>query len=453
MKPDPESALWGQLILIVILTLVNAFFAAAEIAVVSLNRTQTEAQAKEGNKKAQRLMKILGNSSHFLATIQVAITFAGFLSSASAATTLAGYLEPLFGNASWGHEAAVVIITLILSYFSLVFGELYPKQVALQKTEAVAKATVVPVQWVGVVLRPFVWLLSVSTNFLMKITPIKFTEQKPAMTRDEMITVIESGKDAGVLDKDEYEMFEGIITLNKKMAREVMVPRTDAFMVDLNTDDSTNIDTILGQRFSRIPVYKGDKDQVVGIVHIRNLLKKARETGFDNLHLADVMQEPMFVPETIYIDDLLLEMRKSQQQMAILLDEYGGIVGLATIEDLVEEIVGEIDDETDQAETLVQTVAHNEYLVAGHMPLDEFNEQFHTDLQADEVDTIAGYMLAKLSVIPSNGQHLEVKLDNGICLTTGQMAGSRLVNLTVHLPEAAPVSEATTANESEEVHV
>ncbi len=435
MNPDPGSPVWGQLLLILILTLVNAFFAAAEIALVSLSRVKMEEQANKGDKKARVLVQVLGHSNQFLATIQVAITFAGFLSSASAATTIAGRLAPLLGNAAWTKEAAVLIVTIVLSYVSLVFGELYPKQVALHRAEAIAKITVQPVRIVGILLRPFVWLLSMSTSLLMKLTPIDFSETEPKLTREEMVHMIESGKSAGVLETDEYEMLEGIITLNKKMAREVMVPRTDAFMIDICADNDQNIDAILAQPFSRIPVYRDDKDQVVGVVHIKNLLKEARQKGFQAMQIEAVMKEPLFVPETITIDDLLFEMKRTQQQMAILLDEYGGVVGLATIEDLLEEIVGEIDDESDKAEELYQKIDAQHYTVMGSMPINEFNSAFNTDIQVTDVDTIAGFVITEIGAIPVSGHPETIELPGGMSLTTGSVSGSRLIDLQLTLPE------------------
>ncbi|EHE86434.1 HlyC/CorC family transporter [Latilactobacillus curvatus] len=435
MNPDPGSSVWGQLLLILILTLVNAFFAAAEIALVSLSRVKMEEQANKGDKKARVLVQVLGHSNQFLATIQVAITFAGFLSSASAATTIAGRLAPLLGNAAWTKEAAVLIVTIVLSYVSLVFGELYPKQVALHRAEAIAKITVQPVRIVGILLRPFVWLLSMSTSLLMKLTPIDFSETEPKLTREEMVHMIESGKSAGVLETDEYEMLEGIITLNKKMAREVMVPRTDAFMIDICADNDQNIDAILAQPFSRIPVYRDDKDQVVGVVHIKNLLKEARQKGFQAMQIEVVMKEPLFVPETITIDDLLFEMKRTQQQMAILLDEYGGVVGLATIEDLLEEIVGEIDDESDKAEELYQKIDAQHYTVMGSMPINEFNSAFNTDIQVTDVDTIAGFVITEIGAIPVSGHPETIELPGGMSLTTGSVSGSRLIDLQLTLPE------------------
>lgn len=419
--------------MIVILTLINAFFAAAEISVVSLSHSKMAGQADHGDKKAAKLVKIMNDSSNFLATIQVGITFAGFFASASAATSLADYVAPLFGQLSWAHEAAVILVTILLSFFTLVFGELYPKQLALQSTEKVAKFSVTPISWLSTIMRPFVWLLSATTKGLMKLTPIKFDHKGNQVTRDEMISMVESGRKSGAIESDEYEMFEGIISMNKTLAREVMVPRPDAFMVDADDPDSDAIDAILGQIYSRIPVYRETKDNVIGIVHVKNLLKQAREVGFDHLRLEDIMIEPLFVPETLPIDDLLSEMRVQQQQMAILLDEYGGVVGLVTIEDLIEEIVGEIDDESDQATAEYTKMDETDYLVSGRMDIDEFNAKFHTELAAEDVDTLAGYVITQLGHIPTNYKHEIVQVEGGLTLTTAKVEGSRLVNVHVHL--------------------
>ncbi len=447
MAEGASGAIWPQLILIVVLTLINACFAAAEIAVVSLSKDKMAAQAKAGDKKAGKLTAIMANSTNFLATIQVGITFAGFFASASAATTLAGYVEPLFGNLSWAHEAAVLLVTIILSYLSLVFGELYPKQVALQMKEKVAKAAVTPISWLSVLMRPFVWLLSASTNLLMKLTPIDFSKKQDQVTRDEMVSMIEQGRQSGALEDDEYEMFEGVISLTSKMAREVMVPRIDAFMVDADAPDATAIDAILDNIYSRIPVYQGDKDNVIGIVHIKNLLKEARRVGFEQVRLEDVMTDPLFVPETLTVDDLLTEMRIRQQQMAILLDEYGGVVGVVTIEDLIEEIVGDIDDESDQATVMVTKLDADDYLVAGKMPISEFNAYFHMTLEADDVDTLAGYVITQLGKIPTNRQQESLPLPGGSTLTTGKMDGSRMINVHVHLSQPASAEPTSKSEE------
>lgn len=237
------------------------------------------------------------------------------------------------------------------------------------------------------------------------------------------------------ISEREYSMMEGIINFESKMAREVMVPRTDAFMVDINDDFQENLDEILREPYSRVPVYDGDKDKIVGVIHIRTVLRKARKIGFDQLDYHDVMFEPLFAPETIDLGELLVEMQQTQRQLAILTDEYGGVVGLATIEDLIEEIVGDIDDEADKAEVLFSQLSPSEYVIYGKMPLTDFNDQFGTNLEMEDVDTVAGYMITKLGLIPAKGEKLSITLDNGMTLTTRRMKGSRLLTILLTIPK------------------
>ena len=233
-------------------------------------------------------------------------------------------------------------------------------------------------------------------------------------------------------------MLNAVLDFQGRMVREVMVPRIDAFMVDCQESLQDHLKEILREPYSRIPVYRRDKDKIVGIIHIRTVLRKAWEKGFDNITYDDVMNPPLFAPETTELRELLVEMQQTQQQLAILTDEYGGVVGLATIEDIIEEIVGNIDDEVDQTEVLVHQIAPNKYVIYGKMPLDEFNEQFGTDLEMEDVDTIAGYMITKLGIIPAKGEKLSVKLDNGMVLTTRRMMRSRLMTVLLTVPEEKP---------------
>ena len=235
------------------------------------------------------------------------------------------------------------------------------------------------------------------------------------------MTTFEEQRSEGALDPDKYEMISGVLSLHDKAAREVMVPRTDAFMIDITNDNDRNIDSILEMDYSRIPVYHEDKDNIVGLVHLKNVLKYARRYGFERLTIRQVMRPAFFVPETMPIDELLYQMKKTQNQMAILLDEYGGVVGLTTLEDLLEEIVGEIDDESDEPDKLVKKVDHKTYLVQGKMTLNEFNDEFGTDLSINDVDTIAGYIIAKTGKIPDDGEVLTVKVDETLTLKTKEI--------------------------------
>lgn len=434
MNADPESqSLLAQILLLIILTLINAFLAASEIAVVSINKNRIEQKAEEGDTKSQKLLKILQNPNNFLSTIQVGITLVNILSGASLANTLSERLAPVLGGGVAAKNIANIIVLAILTYVSIVFGELYPKRIALNKSEEVANFTSGMIRTIGIVAKPFVWLLSASTSLLARITPMTFDDEDSKMTRDEMRYMLET---EGVLNNEELEMLQGVFSLDTKVAREVMVPRTDAFMIDINDSVEDNVNEVLSENYSRIPVYNEDKDKVVGILHTKNLLKAAHKFGFDHLDLQKIMQEPLFVPETIFIDDLLYEMKKTQNQMAILLDEYGGVVGLATLEDLLEEIVGEIDDESDEVENLYEKVDEHEYLIQGRMLIDEFNEAFDSDLHMSDVDTMAGYLITALGMIPDEGEKLSFDVDN-ITLISEEMEGSRILKIRVllHDPE------------------
>ncbi|MGM0239223.1 hemolysin family protein [Enterococcus sp. AZ103] len=437
MNADPDSqSIILEIALLVVLTLINGFLAAAEIAVVSVNKNRVEQKAEEGNKKSQKLLQIIRDPNNFLSTIQVGITLVNILSGASLAESLTRSLTPVLGGTAVARTVSYVIVMVFLTYVSIVFGELYPKRIAMTKTEEVAQFTSVVVRKLGIITKPFVWLLTASTNLLAKITPMTFDDEDTKMTRDEMRYMLET---EGVLDSDEIEMLQGVFDLDTKVAREVMVPRTDAFMIDINDPVGENIDEILNESYSRIPVYDDDRDKIIGVIHTKTILKAARQVGFDNVNLQKILQEPLFVPETIFIDDLLYELKKTQNQMSILLDEYGGMVGLVTLEDLLEEIVGEIDDESDEVEKLYEKIDENEYFINGKMLIDDFNEVFDTTLHMSDVDTMAGYLITALGTIPDEGEKLSFDVDN-VTLISEEMEGSRIMTLkAIFHPELAEV--------------
>lgn len=434
MNADPESqSILINIIILIVLTLLNAFFAAAEISVVSVNKNRIETKAEEGDRSSIKLMRLIADSSNFLSTIQVGITLVNILAGASLANSFARKLAPLFGDVAWAKQVSQLIVLMLLTYISIVFGELYPKRIALNKSEEVAKFVMGPVKVLGMLMKPFVWLLSSSTNLLSRLTPMTFDDENEKMTREEMAYMLTN---EGVLDSEELEMVQGIFDLDTTLAREVMVPRTEAFMIDIHDPAIENIDKVLANNFSRIPVYDDDKDKVIGILHLKNLLKAARKEGFEHVDLLQVIHEPLYVPETIFIDDLLLELKKTQNHMAILLDEYGGVVGLVTFEDLLEEIVGEIDDESDELslDQFYSQVSDNEYIIQGRMSIDDFNETFDTSLEMNDVDTMAGYLITALGVIPEANEELSVDVDH-LTLTTYKAEGTRLLEIKVVIHE------------------
>ncbi|MBC2250423.1 HlyC/CorC family transporter [Listeria sp. FSL L7-0123] len=431
MNPDPESQqIILQLILIVVLTMLNAFFASAEMALVSLNKNRVKSQAETGDKKAIMLAKLVDDPSKFLATIQVGITLAGFFSSASAATSIATRLESVFGGSSFAKELSIIVVTIVLSYITLVFGELYPKRLALQKSEKIARVSVRPIMAVGVVLRPFVKFLSFSTDILVKLTRMEKNTDNEKMTREEMQLLIETGRRDGVIEVEELQMLRGVFEMDNKYAREVMVPRTDAFMVDAETESEALCDALLNENFSRVPVYTGDQDSVLGILHMKDFFAEARKSGFENINVKSLVKDAYFAQETMFIDDLLKNMQRTRNQMAILMDEYGGVAGIVTVEDLLEEIVGEIDDENDVFSDEVKKIDENTFILEGRMPLDDFNKMFHVELPSRGVDTVAGFVLTLTGTIPEEDDEVVVEYGT-LRFTVEEMNDARLVSVRV----------------------
>lgn len=434
---DPSQNLVLQFILLLILTLLNAFFSASEMALVSLNRSRVEQKAEEGDKKFIRLLSVLKNPNNFLSTIQVGITFISLLQGASLSASLGSVIASWFGDFVWAQTAGSVISLVFLTYVSIVLGELYPKRIAMNLKENLAVISTPVIIFIGKIVSPFVWLLSASTNLLSRITPMQFDDADEKMTRDEIEYMLSNSEET--LDAEEIEMLQGVFSLDELMAREVMVPRTDAFMIDINDDTQENIQKILKQNFSRIPVYDGDKDKIIGVLHTKRLLAAGFRDGFDNIVLRKILQEPLFVPETIFVDDLLRQLRNTQNQMAILLDEYGGVAGIVTLEDLLEEIVGEIDDETDKAEQFVRKIGEHTYIVLGTMTLNEFNDYFDVDLESDDVDTIAGYYLTGVGNIPDQDSRETFEVDTKekhLTLTNDTVKDGRVTKLKVIFSEA-----------------
>lgn len=431
MNPDPESQqIILQLILIVVLTMLNAFFASAEMALVSLNKNRVKNQAETGDKKAVMLAKLVDDPSKFLATIQVGITLAGFFSSASAATSIATRLESVFGGSSFAKELSIIVVTIVLSYITLVFGELYPKRLALQKSEKIARVSVRPIMAVGVVLRPFVKFLSFSTDILVKLTRMEKNTDNEKMTREEMQLLIETGRRDGVIEVEELQMLRGVFEMDNKYAREVMVPRTDAFMIDAETESEELCDALLSENFSRVPVYIGDQDSVLGILHMKDFFAEARKSGFENIDVKTLVKNAYFAQETMFIDDLLKNMQRTRNQMAILMDEYGGVAGIVTVEDLLEEIVGEIDDENDVFSDEVKKIDEMTFIVEGRMPLDDFNKMFHVELPSRGVDTVAGFVLTLTGTIPEEDDKVVVEYGT-LRFTVEEMNDARLVSVRV----------------------
>ncbi|MQW24083.1 MULTISPECIES: hemolysin family protein [unclassified Lactococcus] len=441
-NPDPGSLeILSQIVLLIFLTFLNALFSASEMALVSLNHSRVEQRANEGNLKYQNLLKVIDDPTRFLSTIQVGITFLNIFAGASIADSLTKAIVPNVSTALPVYTGTKLVILVILTFFTIVFGELLPKRIAQSKKDGVALLLVKPLQGVGLILRPFIWLLTVSVNGLVKILPIKFDENDENMTRDDFEYLVSTDETA--LDEEERGMLAGIFSLDGLLAREIMVPRTDAFMIDIQDDANENIEKILNEAYSRVPVYDDDKDHILGVLHTKKLLKYGFTHGFENVDIKAMLQEALFVPETINVDVLILELRRTHNQMAILLDEYGGVVGIVTLEDMLEEIVGEIEDESDVAEKEVVKLSDTMYIVQGKMTINDFNEEFGTHLENADVDTIAGYFVATTGIIPERGEQHAIKIqneDDNLTLISLETNGKRIVKLRVEF-ELSTITE------------
>lgn len=342
------------------------------------------------------------NPNRFLSTIQVAITLAGFLASASAATgmsdDIAGYLLRL--HIPYPTQVAVVLVTVVLSYFTLVFGELYPKRMALQHSLKIARFTVGSIIFISRITAPFVWLLSTSVTILLKLTKQGIINEQDGYSEDEVKSMVEVGQETGFLKEDGAKMINSIFAFDDKLAYEVMTPRTDVFTIDIDDPQEEYINELMELRYSRIPVYEDDSDNIIGILNIKDYLIAAWEKGFENVQIRDILRKPYFIPESKNIDDLFRDLQSSKQHIAILIDEYGGFSGIVTMEDLVEEIMGDIDDEFDEEDEELVQIDENTYLLDGLISLNDLNENLDLDLESENSETLGGFLLEKLGEIP-----------------------------------------------------
>ena len=404
------------ILVLIILVFINAFFAAAEIAVISLSESKLKKQAEDGDKKAKKLLKLTRSPDRFLSAIQIAITLAGFLSSAFAADSFADplvewlYYDKGFTALSPGtlNTIAVILITVVLSYFSLVLGELVPKRLAMKKTEAVARAAVGPVTAVAAVFRPVIWLLAKSTNGVLRLLRIDPKAEEEDVSEDEILMMVDLGEERGAIESSEKELIENIFEFNNTTAEDVMVHRTDMVMIWCDDTGEDIVRTIRESGLSRFPVYEEDADDIIGILNTREYLLNAQSAHPKPLR--ELLRPAYFVPESVRTDVLFRDMQSKKVHLAIVVDEYGGTSGLVTMEDLLEEIVGNIYDEFDpQEEKDIEQLEPNLWRIAGSCELEQVAEALDMEFPEDEEsDTLGGLVFAQLSVIPEDGAQFEV---------------------------------------------
>ena len=411
-----------QLLLQLILILLNAFFAATEIALISLNEKKVEALAEDGNKKAKKMLKIIEDPTKFLSTIQIGITLAGFLGSAFAADNfaerLSGYIIRTFAvseaYAGTINSVSVVVITLILSYFTLIFGELVPKRVAMKYKEKMAGAACGVISFLTALLRPVIWFLTVSTNGVLRLFRINPNEKEEAVSEEDIMIMLDAGADEGTLKQDDVEYIKNVFRLEHLTAADVMTPRSSLVAVSSLLPQEEILARIEEEGYSRMPVYEADIDKIIGVLHTREYLMRCNRPGFK---LEDALLPPDFVPETMRLDKLLKDMQTSHNHMMVVVNEYGMTLGVVTMEDIIEELVGEIWDEQDEAqeEENIKTLSETEYTALSATPIDEFFEFFSLEKDEEiESTTVNGWLTECCGGIPEEGYNL---VYNGLSIT------------------------------------
>ena len=396
----------SQIIVLAILILINAFFAATEIAFISLNDAKIEKQAKEGNKKAKQIKKMLREPSKFLATIQIGITLAGFLSSAFAADAFADDLAPMLQNliplglTAW-RNISIILITIILSYFSLIFGELVPKRLAMRNSEKIAFETIGIIRTISIITAPFVKLLTASTNGVSKLFGISGTDEE-TVTEEEIRMMVDVGEEKGSIKEEERELINNVFEFNDKVVSEIMIHRKDIYAIDINSDIDNILKELDEYKYSRIPVYEENIDNIVGMLFIKDLLANVNKK--EKVKIAKIIREPYFVSENKPIDELFRDLQKNKHQLAIVLDEYGGTAGLVTMEDIIEELVGNIFDEYDEEEKEFEKIDDNTFLISGSVSIHDLRKILGVEIPEGEYDTLSGYLIELLGRIPSDDE-------------------------------------------------
>ncbi len=398
-----------QLIFLAILILVNAYFAASEIAFISLNDAKIEKQAKEGNKKAKQIESMLKTPSKFLATIQIGITLAGFLSSAFASDAFAERLSPILYNlmpflslSAW-NNISIILITIILSFFTLVFGELVPKRLGMKHYEKIAFGTIGVIRAISIITSPFVKLLTGVTNGISKAFGVEESDEDE-VTEEEIKMMVDQGEEKGTIEEEEKELINNVFEFNDITVSEIMRHRKDIFAVDINISKEELMEELSKHRYcySRIPVYDETIDEIKGILYIKDVLKNIDKKSFK---VKNLVKDAYFVSQNRLINEVFKDLQRHKTQIAIIVDEYGGTAGLVTMEDILEELVGDIYDEYDKVEKEYEKIDDNTYMISGSMPIYDVNKLLDAKIPEGDYDTISGYLQEELGRIPEDEEN------------------------------------------------
>ena len=430
-----------QILLQIILIALNAFFAATEIAVISLNEKKVRALAEDGNKKAVKMLKIIEEPTQFLSTIQIGITLAGFLGSAFAADNFAEVLSSAISkafnlsadNTKIINTVAVVLVTLILSYFTLIFGELVPKRIAMKHKEKLANSVCGIISFLAAILKPIIWFLTISTNAVLRLVGIDPHEKEEPVSEEDIVLMLDAGADEGSLDHDDIEYIKNVFKLDKMTAEDVMTPRKSVISISYDASDKEILEIIEEESYSRIPVYEDNPDKIIGILHACDYLLKRNEKNFD---LKSILHTPVFVPETVSLDVLFKYMQTDHNHLEVVVNEYGETSGIVTMEDILEEIVGEIWDERDEEIDEFKKIGDNTYKVLCTASLEDFREYFKLEDEEElDVSTVNGWITEITGIIPEVNYSFDYK-NLTVTITKADQFMTHEIKVVVHPNEA-----------------
>ncbi len=410
-----------QILLILFVIVLNGIFASSEIALVSANRNRVEADTELGNKKAKKakkLLKFMENPTRFLSTIQIGITMFGFINGAIAAGSFAQGITDLITR-QWTSldkgivfSVVTVLITLLLTYIQVVLGELVPKRLAMKAPEAVGYFFIGFLGLIATIMRPFVNLLTGTANLIVKMFGVNPEDNDDTLSEDELRLELNASQMRGLIDQSENEMIQNIFEFDSTTVSEVMTHRTEVSAIDVNSSKEDVLAYVTNEKFTRFPVYEGSIDQIIGILHVKDLLKTIETEKEVPFELRNIIREPLYVPESKNTRQLFVEMQESKTHIAIVIDEYGGTAGIVTLEDLIEEIVGNIFDEYDDDEDEISTIKDNEYVIDGLADIEEVEDILDAKLPVEEYDTLSGFILGQLGRFPEEEEHVVIVYNN-----------------------------------------
>ncbi|HHV80326.1 TPA: HlyC/CorC family transporter [bacterium] len=420
---EDGGSFWFNYVLMFFFLFLSAYFMSSETAITAVSKVKLKQLENEGDVRAKRLNNLLEDSTRLLSTILFGNNIAQNALAALVTTASFRWLNRAGLSAGW----AIPLSTIVTTFLILVFAEVTPKSYAFQRAEKIALFTAVPMSVIHRLFSPFAIGITAIANSILRLFGLSLVNPEPFVIEDEIKTLVDLGEEEGVIEEEEKEIIEGVFEFSETLAREVMVPRVDIVALDVNSSFDEAIDTINMSGHSRIPVYDETIDNIVGIIYAKDLLKFF---GLKNPPpLRSIMRAPYYVPETKPIDELFREMRAQKVHMAIIIDEYGGTAGLVTIEDILEELVGEIMDEYDiNEEAMIERVALDEIIVDGRMNLEELNEILGVELPAEETDTLAGFVYDHISHIPKPGEEFEY---NGVIIRVEEVRGRRITKLRI----------------------